>query len=57
MPIALFCDEGLMCAFPGLAHTDFSGPVEEHEGLRNLSIGNVPFVEGVKGQVQDPRAA
>ena len=57
MPIALFCDEGLMCAFPGLAHTDISCPVKEHEGLCNLSIGRLPFVEGVKGQIQDPRAA
>ena len=57
MPIALFCDEGLMCAFPGLADTDFSGPVEEHERLRNFSIGNVLFVKGVKGQVQNSRAA
>ncbi len=57
MPIALFCDEGLVCAFPCLADPDFSGPVEEHEGLRNFSIGNVLFVKGVKGQVQDPRTA
>jgi hypothetical protein len=48
MPIALFCDEGLVCAFPGLAHTDLSCPVKEHEGLRNLSIGRLSFVEGVK---------
>ena len=25
--------------------------------MRNLSIGRLPFVEGVKGQVQHPRAA
>jgi hypothetical protein len=49
MPIALFRDEGLMCAFPGLAHTDFSGPVKEHQRLRNFPIGDVPFVKGVKG--------
>jgi len=57
MPIALFCDEGLMRAFSGLADTDFSCPVEEHELLRNFSIGNVLFVKGVKGQVQNPRAS
>ncbi|TKS63790.1 MAG: hypothetical protein EWM73_01070 [Nitrospira sp.] len=57
MPIVLFCDEGLMCAFPGLAHADLSCPVKEHEGLCHFSIGRFPFVEGVKGQVQNPRAA
>jgi hypothetical protein len=57
MSIALFCDEGLMCAFPGLTHTDFSCPVKEHEGLRNLPIGRLSLIEGVIGQVQDARAA
>jgi hypothetical protein len=57
MPIALFCNKGLMCEFPGLSNTDFSGPVEEHERLRNFSIGNVLFVKCVKGQVQNPRAS
>ena len=51
MPIGLFCNKGLMCAFPGLTHTDFSCPVEEHKRLRNFSIGNALLVKGVKGQV------
>jgi hypothetical protein len=57
MPIALFCNKSLMGAFPGLSDTDFSGPVEEHERLRNFSIGNMLFVKCVKGQVQNPRAS
>ena len=50
-PLVLFCNEGLMCAFPGLTHTDFPGPVEEHKRLCYFSIGNALLVKGVKGQV------
>jgi hypothetical protein len=57
VPIALFSDEGLMGAFSGLAHTNFPGPVEEHERLRDFSIGNVLLVKGIEGQVQHPRAS